>query len=366
MIRVLFQTRYNIFERKGGDTVQLLKTKEALEKKYPDKIQVTIDNNPFIDLSTFDIVHVFNLLRPQESYQFVKNAVDQGVPIALSTIYWKSEVFEKKGQIGLRRHLNKFLKYDDIERLRLAYRYFFDNEKHDGTKDVLKMGFQDTQRYIIENSDILLPNGQGEISLLEQEFNISLSNYVIVPNAIDLDEDVSREISTPRSNIICVGRIEPRKNQLNLVRAMKGSGIDLFLIGKVNPTQKKYYELVKNEADEFVHFIDEINSTELKKHYLSAKVHVLPSWYDTPGLVSLEAGYYGCNLVVGVDGTTKEYFEDYVSYVEPDDLKGIKSAVLKEYNKSNTKALSTFIEENYTWDETANKTMQGYQFILNK
>ena len=361
--RVLFQTRNNFFERKGGDTVQVLKTKELIEKKFGDQFEVIIDNNPNRDLSDIDIVHVFNLLRPQETLQYVLNAKKQNTPIALSTIYWKSEKFEKRGQIGLRKHVAKVLSYNTLERLRLVYRYLFDNEKHLGTKTVIKKGFEEAQKIILENADVLLPNGKGEIDLLESVFSTVIDNYVVVPNAIEV-ADFEFDETSKREGVICVGRIEPRKNQLNLVRALKGTGIPVYLVGKVNETQTKYYKLIKKEADQNVHFIDEIDQKDLVKYYKKSKVHVLPSWYDTPGLVSLEAGYYGCNLVVGIDGTTEEYFGNYAEYVDPEDLLEIRNKVLKAYEIVNTEKLSNMIKENYIWDRTAEKTVEGYQKLL--
>ncbi|MFW7363545.1 glycosyltransferase [Vagococcus fluvialis] len=365
-IRVLFQTRYNYEDRKGGDTIQILKTKEALEKKYKDEIEITIDNNPNADLSCYDLVHVFNLLRPQESILYIENAQKWGKPIALSTIYWKSEEFENHAQIGIRKIINKLVSHKNIEKMRMYYRYFFDGEKHRGTKKVIKNGFEVIQKDIILKSDILLPNGQGEIDLMNQVFDLDIKNYVIIPNAIESDLEPFNILESieNRKDVICVGRIEPRKNQLNLVKALSGKPFEVYLIGKVNKTQKKYYDKVKRNSGSNIHFIDEVTQKELKKYYQSAKVHVLPSWYDTPGLVSLEAGYYGCNLVVGAEGTTKEYFNDMALYVEAWDVKGIEEKVEDALEMSNNTKLSEFISENFTWEMTAKKTMDAYKKII--
>lgn len=366
IINILFQTRYNIFERKGGDTVQLLKTKEALERKYGHILKIDIINKADMNLEAYDIIHIFNLLRPQETYLYLMNAIKYNKPVALSTIYWKSKEFDKNGQIGFRNFLGKFVSSNELERLRLVYRYLFDGERHNGSIKVIEKGFEATQKFILENTNILLPNGEGEIRLLEEVLNTHLNDFVVVPNAINLEEYKTDNTCVHREGVICVGRIEPRKNQLNLVKALSGAPFDVYLIGKVNPTQKKYYNLVKKNSGPNIHFIDEINQEELKKYYRKAKVHVLPSWYDTPGLVSLEAGYYGCNLVVGKDGTTKEYFHDYASYVDPQDVNSIKSAVFHEYYESPTDPtkLSDFIANNYTWEHTAKKTFEGYKTLL--
>lgn len=361
--KILFQTRANFFERKGGDTIQVLKTKQAIEDNYGDEFEIIIDNDPDIDLTDYDLVHIFNLLRPQESLRYVLNAKKQGKPVALSTIYWKSEEFERNGQIGARKLLSRAVSYNTLERLRLIYRYLFDGERHLGTKMVIKKGFENTQKIILENADVLLPNGIGEIELLEKNFNQRYKNFVVVPNAIELKNNNINNFSK-REGIICVGRIEPRKNQLNLVKALSGIDIPVYIIGKVNKTQQKYFELIKKNSGDNIHFIDEVTQDELIKYYSKAKVHVLPSWYDTPGLVSLEAGYFGCNLVVGKDGTTREYFEETVHYVNPSDISEIKEIVLKSYSEDNNMNLSRIISNKYTWGKTADKTIEGYRRLI--
>ena len=48
---------------------------------------------------------------------------------------------------------------------------------------------------------------------------------------------------------------------------------------------------------------------------LEAKLNVLTSWVETPGLVSLEAGYAGCNILVSNKGSVLDYFKNYAFIV---------------------------------------------------
>lgn len=70
-MKILFQSRKTLFTAPGGDTTQILKTKEYLEKAGCI-VDITLELEP--DLSGYDIVHVFNLMRPQELYLQVRNA----------------------------------------------------------------------------------------------------------------------------------------------------------------------------------------------------------------------------------------------------------------------------------------------------
>ena len=53
---------------------------------------------------------------------------------------------------------------------------------------------------------------------------------------------------------------------------------------------------------------------EVFKNMIEAKVNVLTSWIETPGLVSI-AVYAGCNIVVTDKGSVRDYFHDYAIIV---------------------------------------------------
>ncbi len=94
-------------------------------------------------------------------------------------------------------------------------------------------------------------------------------------------------------------------------------------------------------------------------------MHVLPSWFETTGLSSLEAAAMGCNLVITRKGDTEEYFGDMAYYCEPDDISSIREAVLNAYSAPKNPKLKDHILENYTWNKTAEQTLNAYKTVLN-
>ena len=96
-MKVLFQSRKTLYSAPGGDTTQLLKTKEYLEKLGVE-VDISLELEP--DLTGYDLVHVFNLMRPQELYLQVRNAKRQHKKVALSTIYGPYAEYEKKARGG--------------------------------------------------------------------------------------------------------------------------------------------------------------------------------------------------------------------------------------------------------------------------
>ena len=83
------------------------------------------------------------------------------------------------------------------------------------------------QKYVVDNVDYFLPNSEMEMDEFCKSFGVEKDRYKVIPNAIDADiarkqdeVEIPKEFEKYRNAIICVGRIEPRKNQLSLVKAL--------------------------------------------------------------------------------------------------------------------------------------------------
>ena len=87
-MNVLFFVRKNHKQVKGGDLIQIYKTAEALKNKG---IKVSFSSDSNQDLSKYDLVHIFNSPRFEETKQFFESAKKQNKPIAFSTIYWSKD-----------------------------------------------------------------------------------------------------------------------------------------------------------------------------------------------------------------------------------------------------------------------------------
>ena len=371
LMRVLMQSRKNFFSLPGGDTVQLTKTKEQLEK-LGVVVDISLEFEP--DLTGYDIVHLSNVTRIQETYLQVMNAQKQNKPIVLSTIFWPMDEFEKVGQAGIRRMIGKVLSINGEEKIKAIARYIKDREsRNEATKNLWRVGYRNMQDYVVNHVNYFLPNSEMEMYEFSEYFNIKKERYTVVPNAVDqssvkmnMNNSEAKEFDQYKDSVICVGRIETRKNQLALLQALKGTNYKVVLVGKPSQNQPSYFKKVKNIIDlepNFTH-IEHIDNEKLYSLYKICRVSVLPSWLDTPGLVSLEAGAMGCNLVVSTRGSTKEYFKNYAEYCEPNDLESIRSAVERAYNKEKNTELQEHILNNYTWEIAGEKTLAAYSMLM--
>ena len=369
---VLFQSRTTLFTVPGGDTVQITRTAQAL-RDLGCRVDVTIELEP--DVGNYDLVHLFNLTRPQELLVQIRNARRQAKKTVLSTIYVDYSDYERNARQSYGRIASRVLPLSTLEYCKTIARAVKNGEFHYGTLRYLARGHRAAQREIIRSIDIFLPNSAHEMQRVSSDFPGALRKpFVVVPNAVDAALFNTNQTGHPPAAaqcigtgvVLCVARIEGRKNQLNLILAMRYLPWKLLLIGKPAPNHRHYFEKVIKEAGANVQILGEVPHEELPKYYAAAKVHVLASWMETTGLSSLEAGAMGCNLVITDKGDTREYFGDAAFYCKPDSVESIRDAIVRAYSAPANVDLQERIRRDFTWKKAAEKTLEAYETILSR
>lgn len=358
-MNVVMIGRGTLYSSPGGDTVQIVSTAAHLrERGVGVDIKLTHER---IDYNRYDLLHFFNIIRPADILAHIKRTDKKFV---VSTIFVDYEEYEKKVRMGILGKINHFLPADAIEYLKALARMVKNGEKLNSMEYIL-FGHKKAVRKIIRNASILMPNSISEYDRLKSKYK-SEQRYIVVPNAIDIKkfEYNAREKDTFKNSILCVARIEGIKNQLNLIRALKNTGLKLFIVGKPSPNSGKYYQACRKEAANNMYFIDHLPQEDLASVYKSARVHALPSWFETTGLSSLEAAAMGCNIVITRKGDQEEYFKEHAFYCEPDDIGSIKEAVLRAYESSYDPRVREYIVQHFTWGKAAKKTLEVYNSVL--
>lgn len=370
-MKILFQSRTTLFSVPGGDTTQVLKTAEGLRRLG---CTVEISTELKADLKGFDLVHLFNLMRPQETLPQVLQARRQGRKVALSTIYGPYVDFDRSQRRGLAGVMARTLPHSWFEYTKTAGRAVVNREMNAGVFRLLLTGSRRAQRSIVEMTDVFLPNSGSEMKRVWSDFPESLGRpWRAVPNAVDTalfgpgKGEAGVAPSWAEGAILSVARIEGRKCQLELVRAAKRLGRPLAVIGKPGPNSYDYFKQIQAEAEgnPLIHLEGYVAHDDLAPIYRAAKVHALVSWMETPGLSSLEAAAMGCNVVLTKKGDAWDYFGDQGFYCEPDSIDSIASALDQAYRMPVDPTLAERVIREYTWDEAAKMTLCGYQDALN-
>ena len=359
-MKVLFISRATLFTDPGGDTIQIINTAENLKKLEVD-VDIKLANDK-INYSNYDLIHFFNIIRPSDILVHISKSQN---PYVVSTIFVDYSEYEKKQRKGFAGALFKILSPDFIEYAKVVARNVTTGERV-LSPSYLLLGQKKSIRKILKQSSLLLPNSKNEYDRLYKRYGVR-KDYRVIPNAIDPDLfATSQTLVKDNRMVLCVGRIEGRKNQLNLIRAINNSGFKLKIIGSYAINQPAYYRACRDAASADVEFIENLPQSRLIDYYSIAKVHVLPSWFETTGLSSLEAAAMGCNIVITDKGDTKEYFGDMAYYCDPLSPKSIKDAIEFAARNPPNEELKNKILKEYTWPVTAKKTLEAYHKVLDQ
>jgi glycosyltransferase involved in cell wall biosynthesis len=370
-MRTLFiNSRSDSRQNPGGDNTQLSKTRLSLERLGVNVIECELDqldSPPDVDLA-----HVFNIQEPEAAWTVFQKIRPWGIPIVLSSIYW--DMYEYWAENAMR---ERFL-WKQLSRVlgkkQTAKRYI-QWQKLKAPKD----STWKLQRQLLSIADRVLPNSVSEGELLRTTFRMDpgfLSKVDVVPNGIDLEyydplpePDPSFYTAFGRRDFVLqVGSINPVKNQLGLIQALFDIPIPIVFVGKVSDAYPEYGQACRKLGTERgdVYFVDHLKYDELPGIYASAAVHALPSWRETPGLVSLEAAATGCRIVTTSIGSTRDYFGDLAWYCHPADPQTIRLAVQSALDAKPAYVLRERILSEFTWHKAGERTLASYKSLLGK
>lgn len=361
-LRALWLVRPTLMEHPGGDTTQILKTSEAL-RALGCEIEIT-DALPG-RLGAFDLVHLFHLDRVWENLPHCRQLAPDDVPIALSPIYWVSDDFDRSGRPWPHRMAARSFGLETYRNLKAAGRWL--GESRRVLTEVWPrppFGLVRAMRGILDAARVLLPNSRAELHLIRESFG-DLPPAMVVPNAADAKEFGRDEPgSQAREGVLCVGRIEPRKNQLALINALAELDVSLTIVGLPGPSSASYARQCRREAGPRVRLPGPAGRHELRRLFNASRVHAAVSWYETPGLASLEAALCGCSLVATRGGSTAEYLQEEAHYCRPDDVDSIRDAVVRALEQPASDALAQRVAREFSWEAAALRTLEGYHVAV--
>lgn len=339
----------------GGHLVQLQQTARALRE-----LGVEVDEHDGTQLpdGSWDIVHGFQL-----GAREVAQAKSRGLPVAISTIY-----------VGLAYSTTSAgarpTPRERVGRLYRGIRYLGASLR--GREDLTRLASHEMEQHLDlirawSMADVLLPNAGGEARHIREDLGV-LTPTAVVTNGIDADL-FAPGFGQPRraGTVLCVGRVEPHKNQLGTIAALSGlPGVNLTVVGPPHPHHAEYYAQCQHAAAaaDNVTLLPGVEHEDLPDLYASHRTHVLATWYETTGLVSLEAAASGCTVVTTDRGHAREYFGAEAKYCDPALPETIRRAVTSALSDEPSTQLASRIEDRHTWARAARQTLGGYRLIV--
>jgi glycosyltransferase involved in cell wall biosynthesis len=344
-LRVLQVGKLTALEAPGGGEVQMSALARGLD-------EIGIEATPWRPwerrLTDCDCLHLFG--SEPEHLALTAAAKRRRMPVVLSTIAWFDLASCWREPWPLARRLTACGKY----LVRAAY-----------------PSISSWRRRLYHAVDRLLPNSRAEADQLIRHFGVPARRIHVVPNGAETRFATARpepfaQLVGGQGFVLCAGRIEPRKNQLGLIRALANDDVPLVIVGDTVTGHEQYMAACRRAAGPNVRFIGRLDRSDplLASAYAACGCLVLASWYETPGLVALEAGMSGVPLVLPRGGCAHEYFGDHAAYVSPNDLAGLRRAVLAARAASRDQALAELVQQNYSWRSAAEATREAYETVV--
>jgi glycosyltransferase involved in cell wall biosynthesis len=329
------------FQAPGGGENQLVQTGRHLEELgVPVRLF-----SPWTDrLEQARLLHLFGMSR--EGIELARRAKARGTPVVLSPICWYEPRALWALETGLARKLGSLGAWS---LRRWASR------------------LPGWRRELLLLADRILPSSNAEARQLTALFGVDRERVRVVPNGV-LASFHWASPSRFRGRfgnddfVLFVGRIEPRKNPLGLIRAVRALGLRLVIIGAAPPGCQSYHERCKAEGGDRVRWLQQRDHHDplLASAYAAARVFALPSWFETPGLAALEASLAGAAVVITPYGSTREYFGDRVVYTRPDRVTEISRAISWCWSQGPDSRLAEHVASNFLWPQVAKQTAEVY------
>lgn len=355
-MNIAFISRATLYTSPGGDTVQMEMMAKFLRALGQHVDIFTTDQS--IRYEAYDLLHFFNLTRPADILPHLFHAQ---CPSFVTPIYLDLGEYERKNPSrGPLQWLSRILPASQIEYLKCMARYAKNGERIRSNYYLLR-GHNPSIRKVLSRCTGLMPNSDSEFQRIQSAFRFSGAHEVI---RCGIDPAIFGSVTGTDKEpdlVLSVGRIERRKNQLSLIRAMNRTDYRLIIVGNPSPNHMHYFEECRKAAGPNVTFVQNISQTELSAYYRRAQVHALPSWFETAGLSSLEAAACGCNIVVADKGDVRDYFNNHAWYCDPADEQDICQAVDAAMKAPLNEELKEHIRKNLSWESIAAQTIDFYQ-----
>ena len=350
----------------GGVRMQVLKTAEALRNQGLD---VQLFNplelwNP----ADFDLVHLFQA--GHEMLSLSNLIPTQSVPVVLSPVLFSRHPAER---------MRRWLWFESLFLSRLG----------GATTELM------VKKMVCERADLLLPNTPAEAAWIQSAFGIASTRIQWIPNGVDrrfaeADPRLFEEKTGLQGITLFVGHVvSERKNLLRVIEQYRAADMvpkteglapmtegvtsksvpppPLVLIGQTEgggAYGEACRQAIERNPDVIALGPMDAEGPMLASAYASARVFLLPSMFETPGIAAMEAAVAGATPVITAYGGTKDVFGDDAIYVEPSDTKGILEAVARAHQQWEThseRGGTWSGAQRYSWDVVAQKTLEAYR-----
>jgi glycosyltransferase involved in cell wall biosynthesis len=360
-VRILFQTRPDHAERRGGDGVVI----EALRDRLValgHRVDLSGEAEP--DLGGHDAVHLFNLESMPRTFLQARNARRRGRPYLVTPIYWTpAEAAPWHGCAQPEKAARLLLPEPAVDALSLAAAC----RRHGGLRALARLPSLSRRRLrgaVLAGAERIFASCAAERLRILRDFP------GLDPRRVDVARfgfrPARREEATvplPEAGyFLCVGAFGPRKNQLGLARALRDvRGARLVFVGSAAAGNARYLAAVRAAAPDGTLVLPDQPRGALPGFYAGARAVVQASFIELPGLVAMEAVAHGRPVVAADRAPVRECLEGLVAFADPSSRASIREACLAATAPDPARA-ARFAAE-HDWDRLSRPVEEAYRAL---
>jgi len=160
--------------------------------------------------------------------------------------------------------------------------------------------------------------------------------------------------------ILCVSRIEPRKNQAYLLRLFSKmkSDANLVLIGTQTHSYPEFEDLITNKSISNVFWLENLDYFDLKRFYSRAHLTVYPSLCEGFGLPPMESILYGTPVLFNANTAMSEYKEFSVFDLSLEDIEDMSIRLDKIIDSPKIRVKESAVIDRFSWVRVSNRIIK--------
>jgi len=340
-----------------GGHVQMVKTIDALKELMVD---ICVVQSVGELGGNVDLCHVVGIQDSEFALEQSKLAKRLGIRLVVSPIWWDFHtlMLHENWLSTLENMRPRWVKLSRINPLLAQMCFIFVHR--------IKIHFANRRRAAAcRLADLTLPNSPGEALQVDALVGKALP-YVVVRNGVD--ENLFRVTNMHDVRdipVLFVGIVDRTKNVHRLIQATNDLELPLKIVGQSpDPAYQTFCESLDSKG--LVTWTGKLSHTDLVIQYNRARVVILNSMRETPGLTLLEGAACGANVVATRIGSANEYFGEFAEYCDPKSVDSIREALRRALRKSCPNIeLSSYVRKRFTWTLAAVDTLVGYESAMN-
>lgn len=330
-MKIAFATYPTAFEQPGGGEVILLTLRERLILRG---LQVDLLDPWSGGLSSYDVLHYFSSIGT-DLYPYYRRYV----PLIVTPCLWPSLPPFIRARRDLRRGVGRVMRRP----LRSPY----------------------------EAADIVTPHSTVEANLLMRNYDVRPDQIDIVPHGVDERFGTGDRTAFAKEHglsryVLCLGRIDPIKNQLRLIHAVRDVDLDLVVVGGAG--EESYLAACRAAAGPRTTFLPPLprESQQIVDAVRGAACVVVPSIYEIWSLVAHEAGVAGVPIAATKGGSMKELLSPWATFFDPLNESEMREAVLSAVDQGLSSEQSRNFLGRASWEAVADHMVAVYERASSK